>query len=73
MKAGDVILLTEMEHHSNLVPWQILAERVGAKLRFVPVADDGALSLEYEANPMNPIDDMKRCLEIAKEAIAKSA
>lgn len=46
LKAGDVILLTEMEHHSNLVPWQLLAERTGAKLRFVPVADDGTLALE---------------------------
>ncbi|PYJ75675.1 MAG: cysteine desulfurase [Verrucomicrobia bacterium] len=43
---GDVILLTEMEHHSNLVPWQLLAERTGAKLRFVPVLDDGTLDLQ---------------------------
>lgn len=46
LRAGDVILLTEMEHHSNLVPWQLLAERAGAKLRFVPVNDDGTLALE---------------------------
>jgi cysteine desulfurase / selenocysteine lyase len=44
--AGDVILLTEMEHHSNLVPWQLLAERTGIRLRFVPVLDDGTLDLE---------------------------
>jgi cysteine desulfurase / selenocysteine lyase len=44
--AGDVILLTEMEHHSNLVPWQLLAERTGARLRFVPVRDDGTLDLK---------------------------
>src|ERR1044071_718419 len=44
--AGDVILLTEMEHHSNLVPWQLLAERTEARLRFVPVLDDGTLDLE---------------------------
>ena len=43
---GDVILLTEMEHHSNLVPWQLLAERIGVRLRFVPVRDDGTLALE---------------------------
>jgi cysteine desulfurase / selenocysteine lyase len=43
---GDVILLTVMEHHSNLVPWQLLAERTGARLRFVPVLDDGTLDLE---------------------------
>src|SRR5207245_6701187 len=35
LREGDVILLTEMEHHSNLVPWQLLAERIGARLRFV--------------------------------------
>src|SRR6478609_7115918 len=46
LREGDVILLTEMEHHSNLVPWQLLAERVGARLRFVPVRDDGTLALE---------------------------
>lgn len=46
VKPGDVILLTEMEHHSNLVPWQLLAERAGAKLRFVPVKEDGTLALE---------------------------
>src|SRR5690606_24251478 len=37
VREGDVILLTEMEHHSNLVPWQLLAMRSGATLRFVPV------------------------------------
>jgi inosose dehydratase len=42
-------------------------------LRQIQFSADKALSLEYEANPMNPIDDMKACLEIAKEAIAKSA
>ena len=46
IRAGDVILLTEMEHHSNLVPWQLLAERSGARLRFVPVKDDGTLALD---------------------------
>jgi cysteine desulfurase/selenocysteine lyase len=46
LRARDVILLTEMEHHSNLVPWQLLAERVGAQLRFLPVRDDGTLTLE---------------------------
>ena len=40
-------------------------------LRQVKFPADGALSLEYEANPANPIDDMKACLEVAKEAIAK--
>ncbi len=42
----DEILLTKMEHHSNLVPWQILARRTGALLRYVDVTPDGALALE---------------------------
>lgn len=37
LKSGDTILLTEMEHHSNLVPWQLVAQRTGAKLKFLPV------------------------------------
>jgi len=45
VKRGDVILLTEMEHHSNLVPWQVLAQQTGARLRFVPVTADGRLDL----------------------------
>jgi cysteine desulfurase/selenocysteine lyase len=46
IKAGDTILLTEMEHHSNIVPWQLLAARTGAKLAYVPVTgDDGLLDL----------------------------
>jgi cysteine desulfurase/selenocysteine lyase len=45
LRTDDVILLTEMEHHSNLVPWQLLAERTGARLRFVPVREDGTLEL----------------------------
>ena len=44
--AGDLIVLTEMEHHSNLVPWQMLAERTGAELAFVPVGADGLLELD---------------------------
>jgi cysteine desulfurase/selenocysteine lyase len=43
VKAGDEILVTEMEHHSNLVPWQLLAQEVGASLRHLPVDDEGLL------------------------------
>lgn len=43
LKPGDVILLTELEHHSNLVPWQLAAERYGAQLRWVPVQGDQAM------------------------------
>ena len=43
---GDEILLSVMEHHSNLVPWQLLTERTGAKLRFIEVTDEGLLQLD---------------------------
>ncbi len=45
LRAGDAILLTEMEHHSNLVPWQILAAERGVELRFIPVTGSGELDL----------------------------
>src|SRR5262245_45175587 len=54
IRENDVILLTEMEHHSNLVPWQLLAERTGARLRFVPVLDDGTLDLERLSALLTP-------------------
>ena len=44
--AGDVIILTEMEHHSNLVPWQLLAQAVGAQLEFIGLDDQGRLVLK---------------------------
>lgn len=43
LKAGDMVLLTEMEHHSNLVPWQILAEQLSLRLEFIPVTPEGLL------------------------------
>ncbi|MCM8811567.1 MAG: cysteine desulfurase [Candidatus Omnitrophica bacterium] len=45
LRQGDEILLTEMEHHSNLVPWQILAQRKGLRLKFIPVVTDGRLDM----------------------------
>ena len=46
LKAGDEILLTGMEHHSNIVPWQILAQEKGSQLKFAPILEDGCLDLE---------------------------
>jgi cysteine desulfurase/selenocysteine lyase len=54
LREGDVVLLTEMEHHSNLVPWQLLAERTGARLRFVPVREDGTLALDQLPQLLTP-------------------
>jgi cysteine desulfurase/selenocysteine lyase len=48
LREGDTILLTEMEHHSNLVPWQLLAQRIGARLDFIEITgDDGQLDLQW--------------------------
>ena len=45
LRPGDEILLTEMEHHANLVPWQLVAQEKGARLRFIPITPDGQLDL----------------------------
>ena len=50
IKAGDEIILTTLEHHSNIVPWQMLAEETGAKIRVVPINDAGELLIDdYES------------------------
>jgi cysteine desulfurase/selenocysteine lyase len=46
LEAGDEILLTQMEHHSNLVPWQMVAKQTGARVRAVPFSDEGVLDLD---------------------------
>ena len=46
LQKGDSIILTEMEHHSNLVPWQIIAKKLGLNLEFIPVNNDGILILD---------------------------
>ena len=46
LKSGDMIILTEMEHHSNLIPWQMLAVERGVTLEFIPVTDEGLLNLD---------------------------
>ncbi|OON41238.1 bifunctional cysteine desulfurase/selenocysteine lyase [Izhakiella australiensis] len=45
IKAGDNLIITEMEHHANIVPWQLLAQRTGAELRFIPITDEGRLDV----------------------------
>lgn len=45
LRPGDVILLTEMEHHSNIVPWQLAAQRTGAQVVYAPITDEGELDL----------------------------
>ena len=81
VKAGDEILITAMEHHSNIVPWQILCEQAGARLRVVPMNHDGELLLEeYErllggrtklvavahvSNALGTVNPVKQIVELA--------
>jgi len=53
LSQGDVVILTEMEHHSNLVPWQILTQERGIRLEFIPVTDEGILDLDTFHNLLN--------------------
>jgi len=54
VRAGDEVLITQMEHHSNLVPWQLLCERSGARLRVVPIDDAGELMLDEYRRLLGP-------------------
>lgn len=54
IKAGDRILLSQLEHHSNIVPWQLLAERTGAAIDVVPLTEDGRIDLDAMAAMIRP-------------------
>ncbi len=58
LKAGDRILLSTLEHHSNIVPWQIVAERVGAQIDVVPLMRDGCIDLDAMAAMITPAHKM---------------
>jgi cysteine desulfurase/selenocysteine lyase len=60
LKSGDVVVLTEMEHHSDLVPWQILSSEIGINLEFIPVTSQGLLDL----------DEYRRLLEMSPRLVA---
>ncbi|MDE9829218.1 cysteine desulfurase [Staphylococcus delphini] len=80
---GDEIVVTQMEHHANLVPWQQLAKRQGAILKFIPMTEDGTITLEavretvsertkivaiaHVSNVLGTINDIKAIAEIAHE------
>src|SRR3989441_4835369 len=81
IKEGDEIVISAMEHHSNIVPWQLLCEQVGAKLRVIPINDEGELlvdefvkllgsrtkfvSLAHLSNALGTINPVKRVIELA--------
>ncbi len=54
VRAGDEIILSTLEHHSNIVPWQILADRVGARLRVIPINEAGELCMEEYEKLLSP-------------------
>lgn len=54
VRAGDEIVITEMEHHANYVPWQVLAKETGARLRVVPVTDQGRLDMDAMREAIGP-------------------
>jgi cysteine desulfurase / selenocysteine lyase len=85
---GDEIVVTEMEHHSNIVPWQLLAQRTGATFRWIPIDDEGRLvesaidevinertkvvSFVYQSNALGTINPVRRIVERARAVGALS-
>ena len=83
VEAGDEIVVTEMEHHANIVPWQQLAKRKGAKLVFIPLESDGTIKLEsvesvmsektkivaiaHVSNVLGTVNDVKSIAKIAHD------
>lgn len=63
--AGDVLIATELEHHSNLVPWQELAQRTGAELVFIPVTAEGLLDLAALQELLNKYGDRVKLITFA--------
>jgi len=82
LKKGDEIILTEMEHHANIVPWQLLERKIGVKIKLIPVLDDGSLdydafkgllsdktkllSFVYVSNSLGTINNVKKLTEITR-------
>ncbi|MBA3731387.1 MAG: cysteine desulfurase, partial [Gammaproteobacteria bacterium] len=87
IREGDEILITEMEHHSNIVPWQLLREETGAKLKVAPMNDAGELVVEefekllsertrivalvHVSNALGTVNPVRRMIELAHDAGAK--
>ena len=65
VKAGDEIVLTELEHHSNLVPWQMLAGRTGARLRFARVLENGEIDLDSYYALLSPRVRLVACAHVS--------
>lgn len=84
LKEGDEIVLTEMEHHANIVPWQMIAEKTGAVIKVIPVLDSGELDMEayknllsnrtkivavvHVSNALGTVNPVKEITKLAHEA-----
>ncbi|NKC14984.1 MAG: SufS family cysteine desulfurase [Gammaproteobacteria bacterium] len=87
LKPGDEIITTQMEHHSNIVPWQILAEKTGAVLQVAPIQEDGSLDLDatlaligektrfvaaaYISNALGTVNPVREIIRAAHDAGAR--
>lgn len=87
VRAGDEIIISAMEHHSNIVPWQMLCEEKGAKLRVIPITDEGEIILEeyekllsektrlvsvvYVSNSLGTVNPVQQIIEMAHQHGAK--
>lgn len=80
-KSGDEIIVTELEHHSNIVPWQMLCQRKGMTLRVIPITDDGELKIEELDNLINDktklislahVSNVMGTVNPVKEVVAKA-
>ena len=83
LQAGDEIILSGLEHHANIVPWHMLAEKVGVTIKVIPVQDDGSLDIEafermltidtkmvslvHTSNSIGVVNNVKKIIQIAKD------
>ncbi len=65
VREGDEIIVTEMEHHSNIVPWQMMCERKGAKLKVIPITDDGRLCIDTYRQMLNEKTRLVCCTHVS--------
>ena len=65
VQAGDEIILSVMEHHANIVPWQMLAEEKGLKIHYIPITSDGSLDMESYASLLNEKTKMVAVTQIS--------
>ena len=65
VKEGDEVVVSAMEHHSNIVPWQMMCERKGAQLRVIPMTDDGELQLEALEGLLNEKTRIVCCTQVS--------